>query len=83
MALDLRAAERAMREKIAEPLGMDVLDAADGILRIAVTTMSYAVKAVTTERGLDAGGFTDGRSMAAPGRCTPPRSRARSASAGC
>ena len=26
-------------------------------LRIAVTTMSYAVKAVTTERGLDVGGF--------------------------
>jgi N-methylhydantoinase A len=36
---------------------MDVLRAADGILRIAVTTMSHAVKAVTTERGLDVGGF--------------------------
>ena len=58
MALDLPAAERAMREKIADPLGMDVLRAADGVLRIAVTTMSYAVKAVTTERGLDVGGFT-------------------------
>jgi N-methylhydantoinase A len=31
---------------------------ADGILRIAVTSMSHAVKAVTTERGLDAGAFT-------------------------
>ena len=47
-----------MREKIADPLGMDALAAAEGILRIAVTTMSYAVKAVTTERGLDVGGFT-------------------------
>ncbi len=37
---------------------MELLAAADGILRIAVTTMSYAVKAVTTERGLDVGGFT-------------------------
>jgi len=36
---------------------MDVTAAADGILRIAVTAMSYAVKAVTTERGLDAGDF--------------------------
>src|SRR4029453_16106085 len=56
--LNLKAAERAMWEKIAEPLRMDALQAADGILRIAVTTMSYAVKAVTTERGLDVGGFT-------------------------
>ena len=31
--------------------------AADGILRIAATAMSYAVKGVTTERGLDAGEF--------------------------
>src|SRR5262249_17396727 len=29
----------------------------EGILRIAVTAMSYAVKGVTTERGLDAGDF--------------------------
>src|SRR5262249_60069254 len=32
-------------------------EAADGILRIAATAMSYAVKGVTTERGLDAGDF--------------------------
>ena len=57
MRLDVGAAERAMAEKIGDPLGMDVLRAADGILRIAVTSMSYAVKAVTTERGLDVGGF--------------------------
>jgi N-methylhydantoinase A len=36
---------------------MDTPAAADGILRIAATAMSYAVKAVTTERGLDAGDF--------------------------
>jgi len=34
-----------------------VTAAADGILRIAVTAMSYAVKGVTTERGLDVGDF--------------------------
>jgi N-methylhydantoinase A len=43
---------------VADPLGLDVTRAADGILRIAVTQMSHAVKAVTTERGLDAGSFT-------------------------
>ena len=31
--------------------------AADGILRVAATAMSYAVKGVTTERGLDVGDF--------------------------
>ena len=57
MKLDLAAAERAIADHIAEPLGLSVFDAADGIIRIAVTTMSYAVKGVTTERGLDAGSF--------------------------
>lgn len=58
MALSLKAAELAMREKVSGPLGLDMVQAADGILRIAVTAMSHAVKAVTTERGLDAGRFT-------------------------
>jgi N-methylhydantoinase A len=57
MALDAAAAKAALQTKIAAPLGMSVTAAADGILRIAVTAMSYAVKAVTTERGLDAGDF--------------------------
>src|SRR6476661_2722528 len=57
MKLDVAAAKRAMQEKLATPLGLDITEAADGILRIAVTAMSYAVKAVTTERGLDAGSF--------------------------
>src|SRR6266702_2591623 len=57
MRLDLEAAQRALTERVAKPLGMDVTEAADGILRIAATAMSYAVKGVTTERGLDAGDF--------------------------
>src|SRR5690348_15350508 len=57
MQLDVTAAEHAMRDKVATPLGMDVTMAADGILRIATTAMSYAVKGVTTERGLDVGDF--------------------------
>jgi N-methylhydantoinase A len=57
MRLDVRAAERALKERIADPLRLDVTTAADGILRIAATAMSYAVKGVTTERGLDAGDF--------------------------
>jgi N-methylhydantoinase A len=57
MPLDPAAAKAALQAHVAKPLGMDVTAAAEGILRIAVTAMSYAVKAVTTERGLDAGDF--------------------------
>ena len=57
MKLDPAAGERAIREHVATPLGVDVTRAAEGILRIASTAMSYAVKAVSTERGLDAASF--------------------------
>jgi N-methylhydantoinase A len=57
MQLDTAAAEAAIKKRIADPLGMDVIAAADGILKIAATAMSYAVKAVSTERGLDAASF--------------------------
>jgi N-methylhydantoinase A len=58
MRLDVDAAARTIRDKVAAPLGMDAIAAADGILRIATTAMSYAVKGVTTERGHDVGDFT-------------------------
>ena len=58
MPLYLERSHQAMEDKVATPLGLDATHAADGILRIAVTQMSHAVKAVTTERGLDAGSFT-------------------------
>jgi N-methylhydantoinase A len=57
MRLHGDAAKRALTDRVAKPLGMDAIAAADGILRIAATAMSYAVKGVTTERGLDAGDF--------------------------
>jgi N-methylhydantoinase A len=58
MRLDLAAAERALAERVASPLGLDLTAAADGILRIATTKMSHMVRWVTTERGLDAADFT-------------------------
>ncbi len=58
MTLDSDAAASALQSEIAAPLALDLTAAADGILRIAVTSMSHAVKGVTTERGLDAGDFT-------------------------
>lgn len=57
MTLELESARQAMIQYVAEPLGLDLADAANGIIRIATTTMSHVVTRVTTERGLDAGGF--------------------------
>ena len=57
MHLDVEGAKAAIAEKIAGPLKLDVVEAADGIVRIAVTQMGNVVKRVTTERGLDAREF--------------------------
>jgi N-methylhydantoinase A len=58
MRLDLDAARRTLSDKIARPLGLDLMAAADGVLRIATTKMSHMVRWVTTERGLDAADFS-------------------------
>ncbi|MEE2971241.1 MAG: hydantoinase/oxoprolinase family protein [Pseudomonadota bacterium] len=58
IALDEAAAADALKNNVAGKLDMDPTAAANGVLRIAVTAMSHAVKGVTTERGLDAGDFT-------------------------
>jgi N-methylhydantoinase A len=57
MTLDADGAARALRERIALPLGISETQAAEGILRIATTSMAHVVRRVTTERGLDAGDF--------------------------
>jgi N-methylhydantoinase A len=57
MKLDLDAARTVIDAKIARPLGLDPVEAADGILRVAATKMSHMVRWVTTERGLDAADF--------------------------
>jgi N-methylhydantoinase A len=57
MQLDLEAAQKALADKIAKPLALDVTAAAEGIIRVATTRMSHVVRWVTTERGLDAADF--------------------------
>ena len=52
MLLDAAAAERAV-ETIAGPLGLDIEQAALGALAIAETNMTYAIRGITVERGLD------------------------------
>jgi N-methylhydantoinase A len=58
MKLDVEGATRALEMQVGAPLGLDLTQAADGILRIATTKMSHMVRWVTTERGLDAADFT-------------------------
>ena len=53
VGIDSEAAERAVNDRIAAPLGMDLLQAADGIHRIANARTMRALRAVSTERGRD------------------------------
>jgi N-methylhydantoinase A len=53
MALDIEAARRAIRERIAEPLGIDVVEAAAGILRVAHANIVRGMRVVSVERGHD------------------------------
>jgi N-methylhydantoinase A len=53
MPLDVGAAECAIKEKIADPLGLSVERAALGIVKIADAAMSLAVRAVSVTRGVD------------------------------
>jgi N-methylhydantoinase A len=53
MRLDAEAAHAAIEEHIARPLGLDVVQAASGIFRIANNSMSNAVRHVTVARGRD------------------------------
>jgi N-methylhydantoinase A len=58
MKLDLEAAKSAILERVAEPAGIELEKAAAGILTVAETNMTYAIRAVTVERGLDPRDFT-------------------------
>jgi N-methylhydantoinase A len=58
MKLNKEKAERLLEEKIAKPLGLSLLEAADGILKIINVKMEEAIKAVSSQRGYDIRDFT-------------------------
>jgi len=58
LTLDLALAERAIRDKLAGPLGLTVEQAAAGLLRVAEQNMLNAVSYVSVQRGLDPRPFT-------------------------
>ena len=53
ISLDAEAARRVFAEKIAQPLGMSMEEAAIGIYRIAAAQITDLIHEITVERGLD------------------------------
>jgi N-methylhydantoinase A len=53
MKLDVERSAEALRRRIAEPLGLSLEDAAEGVLRIANANMVKAIRLVTVESGFD------------------------------
>ncbi len=53
MPLDLEKAARVLEEKIARPLGIDLHEAAEGILSVVDANMIRGIRRVSVERGYD------------------------------
>lgn len=51
--LNIEAARCAVEQEVANPLGIDVLEAAQGIVDIANAAMSRAIQVMSVERGID------------------------------
>jgi N-methylhydantoinase A/oxoprolinase/acetone carboxylase beta subunit len=53
MSMSREVAERSISEQIAEPLGLDTVDAAAGIVRVATSHMTGAIELNSVRRGYD------------------------------
>lgn len=58
IAIDPALAERTIRDRVATPLGIGVIEAARGILAIVNNNMIGALKVVSVQKGLDPSDFT-------------------------
>ncbi|MFD6100054.1 hydantoinase/oxoprolinase family protein [Nocardiopsis flavescens] len=58
MGVDADAAAEAVRQKIAEPLGVDTAEAAASVFRVMMARSVGALREITVERGLDPREFT-------------------------
>ncbi|MEO0363191.1 MAG: hydantoinase/oxoprolinase family protein, partial [Pseudomonadota bacterium] len=58
LSIDRALAEQAIKEHIADPLGMSVTEAALGILKIVNNNMALAINANSVAKGIDPRGFT-------------------------
>lgn len=55
--LDVEASKAAIRTHVAEPLGLDEMEAAEAIIRVANSLMAGAIRLVSIERGHDPKNF--------------------------
>ncbi len=53
MELDRDAAEAAIRDKVADPLGLDPIDAAGAVIEVANANMADAVRLISIRKGYD------------------------------
>lgn len=53
IALDADAAAQALREKVADPLRLDLYEAAGGVIRVINSKMALALRELTVAQGLD------------------------------
>lgn len=58
LSINKDLAEKAIKEHIADPLGLSVTDAALGILKIINNNMALAINANSVAKGIDPRGFT-------------------------
>ena len=53
MKVDAEAAYKTIQERLAKPLGMEVVEVADGIIRVVNANMARGIRYVSVERGHD------------------------------
>jgi N-methylhydantoinase A len=58
MPIDHAKARAAVAAEVADPLGLSVIEAAFGILRVLTTNVTVAMRTITVERGYDPREFT-------------------------
>ena len=80
-SLDVNLSREAIRIKVADPLGLSITEAADGILRVVSNLIAEGIRLASVRKGLDPREFSmvafggagggGGRPRGAPGAHTP------------
>lgn len=58
LKIEAELSKTAVVKKIAEPMGIDLLQAAQGIIRVANSNMARAIRVITVEKGYNPSDFT-------------------------
>ncbi|MFD1851268.1 hydantoinase/oxoprolinase family protein [Oceanobacillus bengalensis] len=58
MKIDIHSAKKVIKEKIADPLGLTVEKAAEGILKVVNTNMVRGIRVISVEKGHDSRDFS-------------------------